>query len=241
MKKGNSIRDYRFSDATLKQECDSKAKSITRDILKFNARGVTAATVTAFSTLSTNFGNLPTDEELKADVSQATLDKDTAAENQKIAIRSIRTMAANKYGEGSPKYKKFGFKDMGTLNDNDLHRLGKRVVRVAPGSLSDLNLEGLNAALIASLNGLVTIFDNAIDAKDDAVNNRDIKTQERIDSGNVLYKELVRLCNIGKDLFASTDAARYNDYIIYDEPKVNPVVPPANPPSNTTDTTNPVV
>lgn len=241
MKKNESARDYNFSDAALKQECDIKAKSVLRDIAKFATRGVNAANVATFINLSTSFGDLPTDEELQGDVSITTLDKDTAAENLKVSIRTVRIMAANKYGQGTPKYDKFAFEGMDKMNDNDLFRLGKRTVRVANLSLADLSSEGLTAAVIASTNGLVTIFDNFIDAKDDAVNARDIKTQERVDSGNVLYKELVRLSNTGKDLFASTDPARYNDYIIYDEPKSKPAVTPVNPPSDATDTANPVV
>lgn len=234
MKKPDSVRDYHLSDAELKQNCDLTAKSIFRDMVKFATRGVTAATTTSLTNLSALFGDLPTDEELKADQAQSTLEKDTAAENLRVAIRSLRTMASNKYGQGAPKYDKYGFEGMDKMTDNELYRSGKRSVRVATTDLSNLASEGLSTAFISNLNGLVAIFDNAIDAKDDAVNLRDIKAQERVESGNALYKELVRLSNIGKDLFASTDPARYNDYIIYDSPKSKPDSLPTTPPTSTT-------
>jgi hypothetical protein len=36
--------------------------------------------------------------------------------------------------------------------------------------------------------------------------------------GNVLYAELVKLCNTGKDIFYSLNEAKYNDYVIYNTP-----------------------
>lgn len=230
MKKKELIRDYHFSDANLKQDVDKVLRSVQRDNVKFATRGITPAIITTILTQSTNFGDILTDVELLADVESATADKNTAAENLRIAIRTIRTMAANKFTDESPKYSKYGFEDINKPIDDKLFRLGKRVVRVANIQLTDLASEGLTAPIITSLGLLVNTFDVAIDVKEDVVNTRDIKTQERVDSGNALYKEMVRLCSIGKDLFASSDPARYNDYIIYDTPTVQSVpTPPANP------------
>lgn len=43
-------------------------------------------------------------------------------------------------------------------------------------------------------------------------------------AGNALYTELIDLCGIGKALYATTDARKYEDYVVTDTP------PPAAPP-----------
>ena len=219
--KKNSVREYKFSDGMLVQKADSVAQNVLRDILLFAIRGVTNAVVTAFKAMIKEFDDIPTDEELLGDLSVATEKKDQAAELLKNAIRTIRTMADNKWGTHSAYYRSFAFEGLDALPDDQLHRMAKRVIRVANKQLDNLAPEGLTAAFITSIETLDTSFDNDMDLQIDAVNERDIKTQERIDKGNIVYKEMVRLCNTGKDLFAATDEAKHNDYIIYDTPTGN--------------------
>ena len=228
-KKRESIRDYKFSDGKLKQLSDETANSVTRDITEFTVRGVTAATVTAFETNAEDFDNLPTDEEKQGEVSVAAEEKRGAADKLKVAIRTIRTMAQDKWGVTAAKYRTFGFEGMDEMTDNDLHRLGKRVVRRATIYLTELASEGLTAPMIANLVTYNTAFDDGIDAVIDAEKDRDIATQTRADKGNELYKELVRFCNIGKDIWASKDEAKYNDYVIYNTPGAAPPPPPVPP------------
>ncbi|MDQ2771601.1 MAG: hypothetical protein M3Y54_14010 [Bacteroidota bacterium] len=47
----------------------------------------------------------------------------------------------------------------------------------------------------------------------------------RILAGNALYTELIDLCGIGKALYATTDARKYQDYVVADTPA--PATPPA--------------
>lgn len=230
MKKKPSVRDYKFSDGILKQKSDNVATSVTRDQTEFTSRGITAADVTAFTAQSGAFGDLPSDEELLGDVSVATETKDVAAEELRIKIRTVRTMAQNKWGEGSARYRSYDFKDLANLPDEELVRLGKRVKRVGTNQLLQMGTEGLTALMLNAIGLLVTDLDTKIDLQNDSVEVRDIATEDRIDDGNALYKALVRFCNTGKDIWETTDEAKYNDYVIYntisgaEEP---PVVPPA--------------
>ncbi|MEO5572388.1 MAG: hypothetical protein ABIT08_07495 [Bacteroidia bacterium] len=226
MKKQPATRNYKFSDGFLKQKCDDVATSVTRDQTEFTPRGITAANVTAFETQSNNFGDIPTDEELQGAVSAATETKDDSAEQVRVAIRTVRTMAENKWGESSARYRTYDFKEMSRLPDEDLVRLGKRVIRVGTNQLPDLVSEGLTAAFLTALGLLVTDFDKDIDKQNDAEEDRDIATEDRIEAGNDLYKVLVRICNTGKDIWESRDEAKYNDYVIYDTPSGGPEPPP---------------
>ena len=50
----------------------------------------------------------------------------------------------------------------------------------------------------------------------DKVADRDIAVENRIETGNTIYKEMVLLCDIGKDIWAETDLAKYENYAIYE-------------------------
>ncbi len=228
-KKKEAVREYNFSDGKLKQICDEVQNSVTRDISSFTPRGVTSTTVTDFETITEDFDNFPTDEELLAEVSDAADAKNAAEERLKVSIRSIRTMAQNKWGEEAAKYRSFGFEGMDEMTDNDVHRLGKRVVRRATLYLTDLASEGLTTAMITALGTVNTTFDDGIDAVTDKTKDRDIATQTRILKGNACFKELMRLANIGKDIWASVDEAKYNDYVIYNTPGAEPLPGPLPP------------
>jgi len=226
--KPESIRNYNFSDGLLVRLCRNTVNNVTRDIVDFNDRGVTSTTVTDFENMTQEFDDIPTDEELLGDVSDKTEIKDALAENLRVSIRTVRTMASNKWGVNHAKYRTYGFNDMSTMTDNDLHRLGKRVARVGTAQMADLAGEGLTTAKITAINSINTHFDSSIDDMDDSVEIRDIATQNRSDKGNVAYSELVRFCNIGKDLFEASDEAKFNDYVIYNTPGGTP--PPPVPP-----------
>jgi len=226
MKKQPAVRNYKFSDAFLKQRCDDCSIAVTRDQTEFTPRGITAANNTAFLAQSVAFGEIPDDEELQGDVGTATENKDEAAELLRLKIRSVRTMAENKWGEGSARFRTYDFKDMARLPDDDLVKLGKRVSRVGNKQLVDLASEGLDAGFLTALDGLVADFDKKIDLVKSAEEDRDIATEDRIEAGNALYKVLVRFCNTGKDIWINRDEAKYNDYVIYDTPSGGPEAPP---------------
>lgn len=227
-KKPMLTRDYKFADGYLKQKADDIVGSVQRDSAQFATRGVTAATIATLQTNIANFDNTQTDEELKGALSVTTDAKDAIADTLRGSVATIRTMAENKLGRESAFYRSFSFEGMDAMTDEQLYRLGKRVVREATAQLPQLASEGLTAAMVTNLLTITTNFDNAIDAQQSAVKNRDIKTQDRIVKGNIVYKEIVRLTNTGKDLFASTDEAKYNDYVLYNTPSgsAEPIVTP---------------
>ena len=52
----------------------------------------------------------------------------------------------------------------------------------------------------------------------DAKAARDRAADARILAANALYEELMDLCGIGKALYATTDARRYQDYVVSEAP-----------------------
>lgn len=207
-------RDYSMSDAELIQTSDILAVNVTRDMTDFGTRGVDASTVTNLETLTSTFVACPMDSELLGDVMVATEAKDALKDQLIASIRSIRNMAEIKF-KNSGKYASFGFKDMNRMPDRELMLLGRKVARLGTKFLADLASEGLTAPKITALTNLAIAFDDSLEDQQDAIETRDLATQDRIEKGNILYAEVVRLCSIGQTLYFDTNPAKYNDYIIY--------------------------
>jgi hypothetical protein len=126
--------------------------------------------------------------------------------------------AANKFGEGSARYRKFGVKGLSEMSDSQLSRCASAVYRVGISFLAGLASEGLTKKHLDDLLTLRTEFNNADTAQEDAIADRDIAREDRVVLVNSLYADLVKFCNTGKTIWASTHKARYNDYVIYDAP-----------------------
>ncbi|MFC2093968.1 hypothetical protein ACFLSV_08725, partial [Bacteroidota bacterium] len=58
-------------------------------------------------------------------------------------------------------------------------------------------------------------LEDALDEQADAIADRDIATEDRIETGNALYDKLINYCSFGQQIWIETDEAKYNDYIIY--------------------------
>jgi hypothetical protein len=207
-------RQYLMADAELKQFGDLTVLNVTRDLTDFTTRGVTEDTVENLETLVEIFFNTPTDDELLGPIMAATDAKNALAEQLKVAIRPIRSMAELKY-KGMGKYNTFGFKDMARLSDKELVYLAAKVVRVGTTLLSELASEGLTQLMLTALTNLNTQFDTSIDTQQNLIENRDLAAQDRVEKGNTLYAEIARLCAIGQSLYIDSDPAKYNDYVIY--------------------------
>ena len=217
-RKKEEVRNYKFSDSFLKQKADGIALCVERDATEFLTRKVTLVTLEAFKTMITDFDESPGDEILQGNVSIATEVKDSLAEALRVKIRTIRCMAENVWGIKHPKYRIYRFDRINETSDDVLHRLARTVLQVATDQLTDLAAEGLTQAMIDDLKANDISFDLSIDTKGVQTFSRDISSQDRIAKGNMLFKEMLRLCNIGKDLFAATNESKYNDYVIYDTP-----------------------
>jgi hypothetical protein len=206
-------RNYPYSDGDLKQRADQLIATITRDIADFNTRNITTVNVTALQTLVDTFSNTTTDEELLGLVKNATEIKDGIVANIQKSIRVIRNMAEIAYNSKG-KYSTFGFEGMNDLSASDLCRLVSRVVRVGNKLMTDLAAQGLTAAQLTALTALGVDLDKAIDDVAEAIESRDLETQDRIVKGNALWAEMSRLASIGKSLYEDTNEAKYNDYVI---------------------------
>jgi hypothetical protein len=216
MKKQSIIREYNFPDADLYAQCRQRISNIKRDQKEFESYAYTSAKIQQFEELCDNFANQPDDDELVGTQMEATGKKNVAREQLKTAIRSVMTRVANKYNTRSGHYRKFGTVKMNDMSDAKLLLCGRRVVRVASNLLAFLQETGLRQNHIDTVQKAAAAFENALHIQQDRISDRDIFVEKRVELGNELYRELVLVCNIGKDIWAETNKAKYENYTIYE-------------------------
>lgn len=218
--KQTQVREYKIPDAEFYFQARNFIGSAERDQEQFAGRGYPPARIEALNTLCTEFMAIRSDDEMLGAIMVATDQKDKVAEELRVHLRSIRSMAGNALGPHSARYRAFGMEKMDGLRDELLYFLGRKVMREATANMEALADEGLTEAKLQAIAQTMERLLLAIDARQQAEKARDLQTEQRLEAGNTLYREIVRLCNTGKDLFISTDEARYNDYVIYNTPTV---------------------
>lgn len=218
MKKNELKPNFKMSYSALMQLGDKAVMLINRDAAELETYGVNEALKNLIQQKTQELKDIPTDEELLADVSFNTEEKNKHADAIRNSIRTIMVRAKNVFGDQSSQYKHFGVKSLERMTDDDLYRCSKRVSRTATMYLSELSAKGLTEGEITNLSSITQTLDDKIDAKDDAVRNRDIATESRVDLSNELYKLISELFDYGKDYWSTRKESKYNDYIVYDHP-----------------------
>ncbi|MEM7105987.1 MAG: hypothetical protein AAF502_22820 [Bacteroidota bacterium] len=216
MKKQAVHRAYNIPDADLYLQCMERLNYAKRDIGAFKTYGYNADKLKAFARLCERFSKLPSDDELVGSQMLTTEKKNVTAEKVKSAIRTIMTRVATKYSNRSGRYRRFGTAKMGDMTDAQLLFCGRRVARVSRQQMDFLVETGLKDDHVIRLLEACKAFENALNIQQDKVADRDISVENRVDLGNKMYEEMVSICNIGKDIWAETNKAKYENYVIYE-------------------------
>ncbi len=216
MKKQSVTRAYNFPDADLYLQCMERIQYARRDISGFKSYGYTLQKLKGFENLCTKLSKLPSDDELIGTQMVATTKKSEGAEKLKTAIRSVMTRVSMKFKNRTGRYRKFGTSKMGDMTDAQLLFCGRRVVRVARAQLDFLAETGLSEKQILRVQEACKVFENAMNIQQDKVSERDIFVEKRVELGNKMYQELLTISNIGKDLWAESNRAKYENYVLYE-------------------------
>ena len=216
MKKQYQNRNYNTQDADLYQWCSEVLRLSQRDMELFQQYGYTQERWNTFKTMCDVFHQLPDDDEMVGEQMISTEKKNLAAESLKTAIRGVMTRVAIKFHDKTGRYRKFGTAKLGDMSDAQLLFCGRRVVRVARAQIDFLAETGLNENVLKRVSDACTAFENAMNIQQDRLHERDIAVERRMDQGNKIYTELVTVCNIGKDIWATRDRVKYDQYCIYE-------------------------
>ena len=214
-KKPAPIRNYKFSDAELKQVADKMLNLIDRDRVEFTELGFTPAKETEYKTLLDLFSNIETDDLLESHKMLATQVKNEKRAVVEGLMRRITTMAQLCFKGNAAKVRAFGDLAFSQQADDDIVRAARTIEIAATHYLSELTAEGISQQTIQQLQAAREDLDLAIDEQDAAVTNRDIATANRVNVSNELYALVSKYAEIGKLIWKSDREAKYNDYLLY--------------------------
>ncbi len=206
---------FKFAFSYLEHLADKCLSLITRDATILLTYGVDEDMIDEITTMTDDFKNTPTDEELLGFVSIATENRDATCDQFKVETRSIMVRAKKAFGENSATYRQFGTIGLDEMDFDQLVRCGRRVGRTATLYFAKLAEKGLTQDMLDDYALLVAKFDDEVDKKDDAVAVRDKATEDRIILANNLYSKIIEVFEYGKNYWVNKSEAYYNDYIIY--------------------------
>jgi len=216
MNKQKIVRTYTFSDADLLLKGKQKISFMRRDKAAFAPFGITETLMTELETALTAFSQNGTDIEAKSNQMAVTQAKKAKAEELRTAIRNIMKRAELVFGAGSTKYKRFGTKGLTRQTDSELFITAKVVVQASTIHLQELTGVGVTTAMLNTILVLYRDFEQLLHEQKDKIWERSVRQENRIVEGNALYTALVKYTSVGIKIWETTNAAKYNDYIIYD-------------------------
>ena len=229
MKKPIVTRNYKLTDALLKQKADEMAVLLERDVIEFTERGYDSDAKDAFASAIQIVDDQSSDETLESSKMISTSGKNVARSVLEKSMRTIFNMAANKFGTKSAQYRAFGEADISNQSDAEIVRTCKVMETAARANLVELTSEGLTQEKIDKLNSNRITLDDSIDAVAKGVSDRDIATENRVEALNALYALVMKYAGTGQDIFYEENEAKYNDYVIYDTPSGLPPLDPDGP------------
>jgi hypothetical protein len=215
MKKKEAIRTFNFSDAVLVIKGREKIAFMKRDAAEFANFDIKTTDVAQLETSLTAFSESITDIEALSDQTEVTAIKDVKAEELRVAIRDLMTRVELKFGLSTARYKKFGTETLSKQSDADLLITGKRVVRVAKTLLSELAPKGVTPAMLAAITTLYSDFEELLITMKIKIGDRDVLQEDRVEEANRIYATLVSYTNTGRNIWSTSNVAKYNDYVIY--------------------------
>jgi len=208
-------RNYNLTDAELCMAVSNLCNTLTRDISDLEPFGISEAKITSFKALGDAFELFPSDDVLTAYVTGAVEAKNQKAEEVRETIRNMVVRCETKWGNSSWQENSLGASGMNQMIDDVLLVLSRRVQFQMNEFLPELADTGLTEQMLDDFRDLNEEFELALNDVKNKIGERDMKTRERILKGNELYKLFATYSDIGKRVFAKSDSARYNDYIIY--------------------------
>jgi hypothetical protein len=211
----NIQRNYNLPDADLCMFTSNLCNTMTRDLTDLTPFGIEVLKITALKALGDAFEIFPSDEVLQAYVIAATETKTAKAELVKESIRNMVTLCQIKWGVDSWQEKSLAVKGMNNFTDDSLLTASRRVHTQMTEFLTDLADTGLTEIMLDDLETLNEEYETAKNEQFTKIAERDSKTEERIKKGNELYSFVSTYCEIGKRVYANSDPAKYNDYVIY--------------------------
>jgi hypothetical protein len=215
MKKSEAKPVFHFTIDRFAGEMRTKLGYMKRDKEQFAGFGTTEEDFSPAEASIVAFENMPSDKELEGSQVLATQEKDQAADVLREAMNAVMIRAESKWGKGSGRYKMYGISGLSKLDGWSLSTVAYRIHRVAGQQQTELGSEGLTAEMLESLLSAKDAYVVKLEAQEDAMANRDIATEDRIEIANTIYRQVAKWCNLGMRIWEGSNEAKYNEYVLY--------------------------
>ena len=215
IKTNEVLRGFNLTYGSLIQITDNLILSAIRDLIDLIKFGMTQVKIDKTQLIRDEFVDMPTDTELLGNQIRRTEEKSQMADILRTDIKNIGSRIMLKFGKKSWQYRTANIGEVSQLVDDKLCRTGYSLVRTATELLAELSDTGLTQEIIDLLKTHTQQFDELIDLKQKAINQRDISTQDRRVKANELYASLMHISETGKATYMGSNEAKYNDYVIY--------------------------
>jgi hypothetical protein len=216
-------RSYGFSDADLIQAATQQLRLMARDTVEFSEYGFNATKRNDFETALSAFSNFPTDVVLEGAKMIKTEAKNNARVALETSVRDIQFMAKLAFNNKPAYLKAFGDTALTKQSDNDLLLTGRNVQKSIIKYNQELSDSGLSADKNTAFEDALQAFQEAFNDMEDAIQERDISTHDRIEAANKLYNLYSIYAQLGQHIWSGKNEAKYNDYIIYGTQSSNAV------------------
>ncbi len=221
-------RSYSLSDGELATFVSNFIGILNRDLDDLSAFGLNEDKINDLRAKGNDFELLPSDEYSAGMQAIATENKNNLLSLLKDTTYQLAWRVEAKWGINSSQYKMLGISGLYNQPEDTVLRLARNVSRCMEMFLSDLEDYGLTQDIINDYDVAINDVETAKNNQNDAMIQRDADTQNRIVAGNELYKIVTTYCEIGKRIYAKTNPAKYNDYIIYTNLSPGPINAPQN-------------
>ena len=221
-------RKYTLTDSELSMFTSNLCVAMESDLADLAEFGVTQDNIDDLKDLGDDFEEFPTDEVLVAYITGATESKDAKAAEIKEQIRDMVARCQMKWGANSWQEKTLAVTGFNNFTDDKLLVASRRVHTQMTEFLPELASTGLTLEILNALATLNESFESAMTTVKKKIVEREKKTVERINLGNELYDEVVKYCEIGKRVYAMSNPAKYNQYIIYTSTSPGSLTAPQN-------------
>ena len=229
-------RDYTITDSELTVFSQQLCGYITRDLSEFTIYGVTAANVTALKALGDVFEYFPLDSAFKQNVTLAVEAKDALRDDVQKIVRSMALRVELKWGKNSAQYRSLEIADLSKLGDDAYITRARGVYTHMNTRKADYTAEGLTPEMLTAMDTKIKALDQSIYDANEKLTERKLKSIERIQKGNEIYRLVTRYCEIGKRIWDGVNSVKFENYVIY-TPSAGALKPPTGlkfPPDNNT-------
>ncbi len=203
-----------MSYADLSAISKQKVDTMLRDIVEFEGFGINEDEVNQFFEEIRSLDQFRTDDDLRGCVSQAVIERNDLKASVQHEIRVFVSSLLRIYKQNNPIFTRMRVGGLTKLTDTQLFRTGESLHSTLVSVLPSLEVYGVTQATIDSFYTMLQSFSEKITDVNNAVNERNKFTHQRISKANDIYDKLLIYTRIGKTIWEESNEALYNDYVI---------------------------